>query len=100
MTKRERALDALRLLMGKDFDPLVATVRMAQKLEAANEFKDAGDMYSRVIPYVYPKLASVEAQLDAGEGLPILLVDITGRVVNPNRDPTDDLIYGANGKPD
>lgn len=91
-SSKERAWHALRQALGTQFDPLVAVARNADKLEKRGEYRDAGELYGKLLPFVYQKLSTMELAIDPDSKLPVALIDMTG-VFKPNRkDPIDDLV--------
>ena len=69
--KRRRTIANLQDLLGKDFDPLLSMIRMADALEKkamqtgeSKDMVDCANTYDKVLQYIMPRLKAVDVTSD------------------------------------
>jgi hypothetical protein len=71
---------------GKEFDPLVKALQLAERMEAEGEDLDkAAQLYMQAAKFIHPALKAQDISIDGG--LRVVAVDMTG--YKPDDDPPD-----------
>jgi hypothetical protein len=73
---RGRVLRAIRNYAGPEFDPAVKLIELAMRAEDEGELQLASQNYGRLMEYVYPKMRSVD--VDVQGGIKLVAIDWTG----------------------
>ena len=70
---------------GKEFDPLVKALELANRMAEEGNFEPATTAYLQAAKFIHPALKAQDISIDGG--LRVVAVDMTG--YKPNDDPPD-----------